>query len=413
MKKSKKISVFLLIAIIFMSLNVTLQSCQAVSAPDQTTALYQSFLTDVLGVDLTEYNITSSGYGTSYPSSLGGKIKEETISYTLDSGQGKLSTWCLIENGVITTCSMDNIGGQTVFAHSNNLKDSLNDFVQKYQAFVRQYYKEDDSYLSQAISIVNNVDFQSITEKTVGDMTLRIRPITDSVTSIEWAYHQEGVDLVKKHIQLEFVNGSISWLGDTWNLYSVYDQKTISKEEAQSIGFKEAQAKPINMFSTKDSQPTAVQVTPDWNGWTSTANLNLIPGATSSQAIGLSNDTSSSVHGDPLTLYPQWHLIFYFGKPIGNVLGVEVGVWADTGEVAYSNVYGHLGGSITTVPEQTNTTQIGSSETSGDNSQSSDQTTNIYLPTQPPYLAATIISAIIAVAVVSLVIVRKKNGNKQ
>lgn len=392
---------------------VNLQNCQAVPAPAATTALFQSFLSDVMGIDLTEYNITSSGYGTSYPSSLGGKVKEETISYTLDSGQGKLSTWCLIENGFITTCSMDNMGGQTVFAHSNNLKDSLNDFMQKYQAFVRQYYKKDDSYLSQAISIVDNIDFQSVTEKTVGGMTLKIRPITASVTSIDWAYSQDGVDLVKKHIQLEFVNGSISWFGDTWNLYSVYDQKTISKEEAQSIGFKAAQAKPINMFSTQDSQPTAVQVTPDWNGWTCKANLNFIPGAESSQAIGLSNDNASSVHGDPLTLYPQWHFIFYFGKPIGNVLGVEVGVWADTGEVAYSNVYGHLGGSITTAPEQTSTTQTGSIETGNDSqSQSSDQTINIY-PTQPPYLVATLICAIIAVAVGSLVIVRKKSGNKQ
>jgi hypothetical protein len=285
--------------------------------------------------------------------------------------------------------------------------------LQNYLTFASKTYQKDTAYLLPVISSVDDIDYQKESEKTVEDMQRTVK-LTDYDTTIKWAYALEGVDITRKCILLEFTNGSISRFADTWNLYSVYDQKTISKEEAQSIGFKAAQAKPINMFSTQDFQPTAVQVTPDWNGWTCTANLNLILGATSSQAIGLSNDTSSSVHGDPLTLYPQWHFIFYFGKPIGNVLGVEVGVWADTGEVAYNNVYGHLGGSITTAPEQTSTAQSGQPETGTDSqSQTSDQTINISSPTQPPYLVATIISAIIAVAVGSLVIVRKKSGNKQ
>jgi hypothetical protein len=404
------------ILLISISLSVNLQNCQAVPAPapEATTALFQSFLTDVMGVDLTEYNITKPGYGISYPSNLGGKVKEETISYQLVSGQGNLSTWCIIEDGVITSCSLRPIEGQTFFTHNKNIRDSVNSCLQNYLTFVSQTNKRSTAYLAPVISsITNNFDYQKESETTIEGMRLTVKQ-TDYATNIQWTSVQEGVDITRKSILIGFINGSVTRFADTWSLYSVYDQKTISKEEAQSIGFKAAQAKPINMFSTQDSQPTAVQVTPDWNGWTCKANLNFIPGAESSQAIGLSNDTSSNVHGDPLTLYPQWHFIFYFGKPIGNVLGVEVGVWADTGEVAYSNVYGHLGGSIITAPEQTSTAQSGQPETGTDSqSQTSDQTINISSPTQPPYLVATIISAIIAVAVGSLVIVRKKSGNKQ
>ncbi|MGD6810561.1 MAG: hypothetical protein ACQCN3_12760 [Candidatus Bathyarchaeia archaeon] len=408
-------TVVVLVALLLVSLSVNLNNCQAVPAPapEATTAFFQSFLTDVMNVNLTEYNITQSGYGTSYPSSLGGAVKEETISYKLDSGQGELSTWCLIKDGVITSCSLRPIEGQTFFTYTADIKESMNKVLQNYLNFASETYQKDTAYLLPVISSVEDIDYQKESEKSVEDMQMTVK-LTDYDTTIKWAYALEGVDITRKCILFEFTNGSVSRFADTWNLYSVYDKQMISKEDAQSIGFKAAQAKPINMFSAQDAQPTAVQVTPDWNGWTCTANLNMIPGAETSQAIGLSNDTSSCVHGDPLTLYPQWHFVFYFGKSIGNVLGVEVGVWADNGEVAYSNVYGYLGGSVITSPEQTSIAQTGSFETGDDSaSQSSDQTVNIYSPTEPPYLVATIIGAIIAVAVVSLVIVRKKNGNKQ
>lgn len=397
MKNHKVTLAIMSILMISFSLSVNLQNCQAVPAPapEATTVLFQSFLTDIMGVNLTEYNITKPGYGISYPSNLGGKIKEETISYQLVSGQGNLSTWCIIEDGVITSCSLRPIEGQTFFTYNKNINDSVNNFLQNYLTFVSQT-KKSTAYLTPVISsITNDFDYQKESETTIEGIKLTVKQ-TDYATNIQWTYVQEGVDITRKSILIGFINGSVSRFADTWNLYSVYDQKTISKEEAQSIGFKAAQAKPINMFSTQDSQPTAVQVTPDWNGWTCKPNLSFIPGAESSQAIGLSNDTSSSVHGDSLTLYPQWHFIFYFGKPIGNVLGVEVGVWADTGEVAYSNVYGHLGGSI-----------IPSTPTA------SGENTNNFPQILLEYLPAIIVVAIVAVLVGSCILVRKRNRNNK
>lgn len=394
--ETRKITI-VLIAILFVSLSANLQSCQASSTEQAATINYQSFLTDVFGVDLTKYNITKSGYGVSYPSSLGEKVREETLSYTLDSGQGKLSTWCLIRDGVITTCSLYPIEGQTFFARPVNLKDSLNNFMQKYQTFVSQSYKKDVSYLLQAMSSIEDVNYQTATEKTVGDMRMTVKPITDSVTSIKWAYDQDGVDLSRRHIQLKFTNGSISWFVDTWNLYTVYNQRVISKDEAQSVAFAAAQAKTISLFSLQGSNVTSVQVTPDWSNWKSEARLNLVPGAELAESIAPSRNTyPSSITRDPLTLYPIWHFIFYFGKPIGNTLGVEVGVWGDTKEVAYSNAYVVLGAS-----EATNTPQ------------SSDGTINNPSPTQSEYIPAITVGAIAAVLIGSCIIVCKKNRNRK
>ena len=47
---------------------------------------------------------------------------------------------------------------------------------------------------------------------------------------------------------------------------------------------------------------------------------------------------------DPLALYPQWQMVFYFNKSIGGAVGIQVGVWGDTKEVAYISEYGYLGG---------------------------------------------------------------------
>jgi hypothetical protein len=406
----------LLTVLLLVSLSVNLQNCQAVSAPEHTSALFQSFLTDVMGVNLTEYNITKPGYGTSYPSNFGGKVKEETISYQLVSGHGMLSTWCLIGDGAMSTCSLSSVEGETFFAHPVNIKDSLNSFMQKYQAFVsHNSQQKDTAYLSLAMSMVDGLDFQTATEKTVGNMKLTVNP-TIYETTIKWAYAYEGVDLVRKAFSVDFTNGHVSWFSDTWNLYSVYNQTMVSQEEAQPIAFEAAQAKTINMFSVESSQPTAVQVTPDWTNWTCKANLNLIPGAESSQAIGLSNDTYVDNGRDPLMLYPLWHFIFYFSSPINNVLGVEVGVWADNGEVSYSNIYGVLGPSVTGAPESTDAAQSAAAETSMSASQSpqlSGETKNDFTLTQSEYLIAAVVGVIVATTVGGLVTVRKRRNVDQ
>jgi hypothetical protein len=403
--------VVLLIAVIVVSLSVNLQGCQAVSAPEKTTELYQSFLTDVLGVDLTRYDITNPGYGTSYPSSFGGKVKEETISYQLISGQGNLSTWCLIHDGVLTSCDVNHLAGQTGYSYPVNIKDSFYSFMQKYQTLVEQYYQKDSAYLKQALSMVEGLDFQTETQKTVGDMKLTVT-ITPYNTRVKWAYNYESVGLVRKSISLEFTNGTASGFADTWNMYSIYNQTSISKEEAQSIAFAAAKSKAITIFSSQNGNPAPSQVTPDWTNWTCKADLNLIPGASSSQAIGLANDTSFNSGRDPLMLYPMWHFVFYFNTPIGNVLGVEVGVWTDNGEVAYSNAYGGLGPSMTNTPEPTGADQSASPETTATASPNlHNETNNDSFPTRLECLIVAIAGVAVAIAVASLVILRKKGRN--
>jgi len=48
---------------------------------------------------------------------------------------------------------------------------------------------------------------------------------------------------------------------------------------------------------------------------------------------------------EPLTLYPHWQVVLYFDKTYpGFVIGVEVGIWADKGEIHYINPISTGGG---------------------------------------------------------------------
>ena len=46
---------------------------------------------------------------------------------------------------------------------------------------------------------------------------------------------------------------------------------------------------------------------------------------------------------DPLTLYPYWHIRFYFNQTIAGNSGVQVGVWGDTKEIIFANGFGSFG----------------------------------------------------------------------
>ncbi|MDR2707593.1 MAG: hypothetical protein LBB87_02440, partial [Nitrososphaerota archaeon] len=100
------------------------------------------------------------------------------------------------------------------------------------------------------------------------------------------------------------------------------------------------------------------------------------------------------------TLYPFWTAVFYFSYPIGNVYGVQVGVWGDTGEVAYCWETGSLGSSD--VPSN------GSSDVPSNGSSSSEQSKS-FGDLLSRAIVALIVGLIVIVAVMVVVVFVKKN----
>jgi hypothetical protein len=55
----------------------------------------------------------------------------------------------------------------------------------------------------------------------------------------------------------------------------------------------------------------------------------------------------SNMSRDPLMLYPYWAVHFYFNESIGGNVGIQVGVWGDTGEILYCSGFGYYGVPVT------------------------------------------------------------------
>lgn len=95
-------------------------------------------------------------------------------------------------------------------------------------------------------------------------------------------------------------------------------------------------------------------------------------------------------------------MIFYF-KKIGGTVGIVVGVWGDTGEIAYITLYGYLG--------TPNINQTSPSETllfTPENQnipENNENPTLKYLP--------TIIAAMIAIAIVVITMINRKILSKE
>jgi hypothetical protein len=395
--------------LIFLIAVAMVQISQVYATKTTAVDMFQSFLTGVVGLDLTKYTIEGNGpagvvydygYGVSYPSTYGGSIQEEEVSCTLVSSQSEATAWCLIDNGTITSCSFSPIRGSPIFAHeiSSNVVEAAKIVLQRYQAYAVQHnvVNADMTYLQQALAFLNLANNQTITEKTAENMKFQMSP-DPAYTSIVWTYTKNGVDMQRKGIALSFRNGSnFNDFADTWTLYSTGASSVISEAEAVSVGLAFAKNYSVTLAHFNgDGSATAAKVEPDWSNMTYDAVLNMLPGASLNSSVPTvpggpsipSTVVPSKTARDPTTLYPMWQLIFYFTKPVGGVVGLQVGVWGDTGEVAYCNEYGYLGASGPTVtsPQSNGAFQL-----------------------QPAYAYAILFAAATAVVMGSYLIIRKR-----
>jgi hypothetical protein len=153
---------------------------------------------------------------------------------------------------------------------------------------------------------------------------------------VDWIYTEKGANMTWKSLSFNFGGNKLSF-ADTWNLYKVGSLSGITEEEAKSIGWEAARN--YNVTFTYENG-TTVPVTPKWSN-VSEIGFSMIPGQIHKMDPN-SNVNSGSVNREPLSLYPHWQMIFYF-EMIGGAAGVQVGVWGDTKEIAYINLYGYLG----------------------------------------------------------------------
>jgi hypothetical protein len=420
MKYFKKIG---FLGLVILVLPLLFQACSAeVSTADGFTAKDKlpAFLTDVLGLDLTKYNKTEEGYGTRYE--YGGQVEVEQYVLTLVDAEGnRISVGSEFTNGFPTWINVDAIVGSLYYAIQPS-KDALvetQNILNRYDVFAKKYGINTVD-MSLALDLLSKAPNAPLASKdstnfnkmsnftpaniTSGNMTMGIVEY-----GIGFGCIIDGVKIPNKSLGINFGNDQITFV-DKWNLYSIGSLSVISKEEATSIAWNLAKTFSDNLtfYQTGEDNITR-EVEPDWSQMRSDISLLMIPGQLYNNSLNnilLSNGTGVSMgntNRDPLALYPFWSAIFYFSKPINNIVGIQVGIWGDTKETAYCSTYGYLGSSLQPSTGETEQTQTPSVDNSGEAS----NTQATFLSTE---LIVCVVLAAIAAVVVTAVFWKKKHN---
>jgi hypothetical protein len=280
------------------------------SAPEKA----MSFLTDVVRLDMTKYKATLVNHRVEYPSDLGGLAKEY-VDYILESDESKLDVGCVFINKTLDFCILYVDKGSPLYVQpSTNFLDAAKGLLERYQTY------SGASHLQEMRNMLDTLTEMKTMTTTVGNIKLEVSTGGDSAY-FSWMYTFDGIDATRKGTYIYFEHGSFKYFSDGWGIYSIGSTDiNVSEEEAIRIAREHAENYTLKI----------------WTGNWTVMNFTIVDEPLKAEF--------SMERREPLTLYPFWHIQLYFDKAYGTSNGIEVGIWADTGEVLFCQATGIAGG---------------------------------------------------------------------
>lgn len=183
----------------------------------------QSFLTDVVGFNLSEYNITRVQYSPQICVVSVSGLPLIVMSFTLQSGVNQvIADFDFTDNNETYTLEsysqiyMDAPAWVYPPYPPDNLLNWTKGFMGRYQNSLGNA-----SYISTMGQILEAVDTLEPLNMTSGNIKLQISVreynVDEIYTSITFVYTSEGVDYGAKAVSFNFHNGLYSDFTDTWN----------------------------------------------------------------------------------------------------------------------------------------------------------------------------------------------------
>jgi len=366
------------------------------------------FVSEVVRLDMTKYNITDETYGFHYPSEYGGITKEESTSFNLVSDRGTIYTaraHARFLDGFICSLTVNAPTNSQLFFVDppTNALDESKKILQRYKIFAEKYGFE-TSHIDQALILLSNATGASAPSPDLllfNDVTGFVPSVTYSgnmkqeITedSVTWVYTEKGVAMSHKCLKIDLGGKKLHFV-DTWNLFTVGCFSAISEEEAIRIGWNEA--KNYNLTLIGEAGPYNPEF--EWSNRTY-VKLDMIPGQIDNTTAEDHTVNQGNATRDPLALYPYWFMVFYFDKPVPagrrSIPGIAVGLWGDTLEIGLTGLAEHMG--VTGEhPYLTNDTSIEDPEENSTKSENSNAFSNAYLIGG---IAAVSVTAIVVAAV--------------
>jgi hypothetical protein len=349
-----------------------------------------SFLSDIVGLDLTKYTLTTRVL----PQSSYRGISQDANYIILSSDKSYLRVLFEFVNGNVRTVNLlDNTGTPQMKKPAGTPLETAKDFMSNYQAFTG------DPFYGTLRSMLDGVSGGEEYTQTLGNVKFdRFISGTDGPETFGWTYTYNGINAIPKGVFLTYQNGFFKMFMDNWNLYTIGSTVVnLSEEEAKSI-------------AVNASKQFGHELSGEVN-----ANLFFCPAYSADKPRGQ----------DPLTFYLAWHVEVEYVKWSDYITGVTVDIWADTKEIIHVQEAKIMikdspspEPSPSPDPSSTSNPSIDSSPTAAPSSSSSshntskasslttDPTTASVAPEFPPWM---VLSLVMTATLIGGLIYRKKN----
>jgi len=313
------------------------------TAPEKT----MMFLEDVVEVDVAKYNVTLASNWVDYPPHWGG-LAEELVRYNLDGGnESNLRVTCRFREDTIHSYSLQVSKGSPFFAdpQPTNLLDAAKEFLERYQTNSGASYTQEMRKMLDKIEETKDATITSGNIKlTVLNQEVQNYP-AEAVdrTLFEWTYTVNGVDAPQNVVRVTFEEGVFKSLVNDWDLYSIGSSEVnVSREEAINLARNAAEDYTLRIYL--EDGLTDVE-------------FNLADEPARAELFMYPRET--------LTVYPFWRIELYFDKYYYSAYGIQVGIWADTGEIESCESLSGLGPIAEEDPTESSTEQTLTSENDG------------------------------------------------
>jgi hypothetical protein len=276
-----------------------------------------SILSNVVGLDLAKYAVTTKETQVDPQALYPGVVTQENVEYDLSSDDSKLKALYTFADGKLQMIHVLEIEGSPSLVKpttTTNDVELAKGFLSNYQTYTA------NPLFGELKSTLDTVDAGKNVTKTSGNMVLEVTANSD-YAHFKWYYTVNGaIAPYSKFISIGFKNGFLKGFVDNWNLHRIGSTSVnLSKEEAVAIALDRARTHSWSMQLEEDTLDAS--------------NLNEKKVSWSALTFDGSLDADKARSEDPLMLYPVWRIGLVLNKWYGQLYGIEVDVWADTGEV--------------------------------------------------------------------------------
>jgi hypothetical protein len=267
-----------------------------------------SFLTNVATFNISSYSVevfVDNNPGPNY---------DKALNLKFISAESQVDMTCLFREKSLFWCTIYPVKGSPAFTtpKSSDTLSIAKDTLDKLQTFSTK------DYLTTLRNMLNTVTELKSSKITTTDFTQEIA-VSGSTVTISWEPFNNGLSNPQNKLYLEFENGNLRFFADYLGMFKIgSSEATISEQEAIKIALDHAKA-----YSWEQDGETV-------------SNVNVLDSPIIAN-ISLQNRGNN-------TLYPHWDIWLPLDKMYpGGVTAFHIGIWADTGEVAFISPLGYYG----------------------------------------------------------------------